>query len=290
MTSPQMVAVDEVQVNAGMQGDFALHRDEFSLGMTPSGLRQARAAMGGRADGLITLLQMPVMDGFHFLSYLMDCRFDLPIVLRNAPSSRSAQHYLLTPNPADVLAPPPGRRAPASAGGKSRSASYDMRHGVTLLEFLFFCANERQTRVLQISSAERTAVLHLTFGKLIHASCEGREGREVFSEVMSWKTPSLRILPILPGLHISIMAPTDVLLSQAAALQQEREVAERSQPQTSATVMNPSSPAALALPSAPSPRAPSKEGHVRFLGQLRAWLAALVSNVKGSAGVEHPAR
>lgn len=223
MPCHQLIAMDDVKVNAGMQGDFDLPHDEFSLSMTAEGMEVARAAGGGKADRMLARLRMPVMDGFHFLSYLAGHHFDLSIVLGSAAPSDSSQHYLLASKPPSRFSHPVGhepKRLPGLAlpSGLPRAP----RNGVTLLDFLRFCVEERQTRVLEVSAGGQTAVFHLTFGRLFHARCGEREGLSVFFEVLGWDAPSLRILPTLPGLYTSITAEMDRLLLQAEEAQERR--------------------------------------------------------------------
>lgn len=213
MNSFRLIAASETPVNAGMDATFDMRRDELTLAMTAQGERAARAAMGGTADWILTQLCMPVLDGFHFLAYLMDRCCELPIVLHNAPDSDDTRQYVLEPRASSLLPTPTGRRP------WRPWANRVLHLGVTLVDFLRFCEEEHQTRVLEVASDRRTARFHLTFGKLIHAGYGEREGLDVFFELMRWKAPKLRILPTLPGAHISLTPPMEWLLQQAEALQ-----------------------------------------------------------------------
>ncbi|WP_224242331.1 response regulator [Hyalangium gracile] len=243
---------------------------------------------------MLSELRMPVMDGFHFLSYLMDHGFELPIVLASAPGAQQPLHY--------VLAPGRGIACPLSSSRPSRgcqelhasrASSNAMRHGVTLVEFLRYCFEQRQTHVLEVSAGEHTAELHLTFGQLTHACGEGREGLPVLLEMMGWKEPCLRILPKLPGTRNSITEAMEPLLRQAETLQSL------------------SSDPSL-VPEAPRSPSTTDQGRSWLSGWMRSWLADLlhahslsvfsprmrrdpglfdvVSSGRGEAGAESPAR
>lgn len=250
MHSLQLVVMEDAQVNAGMQGDFDLSHDEFSLVMTAEGMQVARAQAGSRTDRVLAQLRMPVMDGFHFLSYLASRHFELSIVLGSVMDFSPRQHYLLATRPPSQSSPPTSREPRALPGLASLPRPpRALRHGVTLLDFFRFCVEERQTRMLEVSQGGRTAIFHLTLGKLFHARCGEREGVAVFLEVMSWNTPSLRILPTLPSLHTTITTEMDLLLRQAEVVQERREPALPPQGQPGEETCAPSSSALGILPS-----------------------------------------
>jgi CheY-like chemotaxis protein len=240
MNSLQMIA-DDGQMKVGMRGDFDLLRDEFSLVMTDSGIQIAQASPGSMAEWLLTQLSMPVMDGLHFLSYLSAQGFDLPVLVSSSPCSSTGRNYLLAPTQTSLRSLPGGHAPGAQA----------LCHGVTLVEFLRFCAEERQTRVLEVRAGGQTATFHLTFGKLIHAHCGGNEGLAAFLQVMSWKAPCLRILPRLPGLHTSMTISMEQLLLQATSIQ--RHIGAES------AAPLPFGPDALLLPQKASPSQPASQ-------------------------------
>jgi hypothetical protein len=206
---PLWVVTGDVQVKAGPKAEFDPRRDECSLVMTPEALEAARAVEGDKADWMMRRLCLPMIDGVQFMSYLLKRRFGrpggwLPGANTAGAMPRSMHFETLAAHVRDCLS----------------HLERGQHHGVTLLDFFWFCIEEQQTLRLEVSAGGRTAVLHVVRGKLVHASCEKEQGESVFLKVMSWKKPCLSVSSAGPTPYLSIYTSMRLLLTLADAVQE----------------------------------------------------------------------
>ena len=57
---------------------------------------------------------------------------------------------------------------------------------------------------MEVAAGERTGVIHVLAGELIHASTAGQEGEEALFEILSWREPRLHMVSALPELKLTL--------------------------------------------------------------------------------------
>lgn len=66
--------------------------------------------------------------------------------------------------------------------------------GIELSSFLQVLAADRKSGTLTVRSRGRSGGIGLSQGRVVHAECEGRAGREALFEMLSWTDPTLSLL------------------------------------------------------------------------------------------------
>ena len=166
-----------------------------------------QAVMNGRADLVITEIDLKPIDGFDMVSRLRaDERFkDLPVLFYTTRSDQKdvargfelgALDYVVKPSSVDVVVAKIKRglqthaaeAAPAAAGGVSGSlAEMDLPDLVQVL------SQGRKTGALKIQSSGGSGEIHFLEGRLVNVIYKGQEGEEAFYEMLHIKDGQFQV-------------------------------------------------------------------------------------------------
>ncbi len=170
----------------------------FSVEVCSNARAGMQAVMNGRADLVITEIDLKPIDGFEMVDRLRaDERFkDLPVLFYTTRSDQKdvargfelgALDYVVKPSSVDVVVAKVQRglqaraaqTAPAAAGGVSGSlAEMDMPDLVQVL------SQGRKTGALKIQSPAGSGEIHFKEGRLVNVIYKGQEGEEAFYEML----------------------------------------------------------------------------------------------------------
>ena len=143
------------------------------LVMTDVGMKAAQATQAGC---MLRQLSMPVLDGFHFLSYLMDHGFDLPVLLSNAPDSEAARGGPPEPARPSLLALRPAARSSAARReqGPVLSRSWGREVLVGLLRRIAVLASHWSSKLARVAPLPRgpRSSAHGLIGMVSHGTGE----------------------------------------------------------------------------------------------------------------------
>jgi DNA-binding response OmpR family regulator len=209
-----LVAAD-ASVRAAVTQAFLLHCDEFSLLQVMEPHEAVESMRTHRVDLLITGPSTPVLEGFRLLTYMLNFRSRLPVMVMSPRKKERPSH-----------APFQVPHLPISLDGdelvsRVRQCLYshlrEQRPAVTLPGLLHVLHQERVTCRLLVVSGERKGKLHLLSGELVHAHCLRTEGDEAAFQVLSWQAPQVLLMGQTRDLRQTLNVRTHRLLALLAA-------------------------------------------------------------------------
>jgi response regulator RpfG family c-di-GMP phosphodiesterase len=173
----------------------------FSVEVCSNSRAGMQAVMNGRADLVITEVDLKPIDGFDMVDRLRaDERFkDLPVLFYTFRSDQKdvsrgfelgAMDYMVKPSSVDVVVAKVQRglqaraaeAAPAAAGGVSGSLSE-----MDLPDLVQVLSQGRKTGALKIQSSTGNGEIHFDEGRLVNVVYKDREGEEAFYEMLHIK-------------------------------------------------------------------------------------------------------
>ncbi|KAF0247834.1 MAG: response regulator receiver [bacterium] len=146
-------------------------------------------------DLVITDLQMPVMDGFELIAYIMENFHSLPIIVLTNYSEeklgkKPKQNAFLTFVQKHNL----DFRAFSEQVTKSLTpATKGHIEGITLFSFLQLLSLDKKTCTLILKSSGQKGFLYFSEGQLISAVCEGIESIYSAYEILVWDDARIEI-------------------------------------------------------------------------------------------------
>jgi len=179
----------------------------FSVEVCSNARAGMQAVMNGRADLVITEVDLKPIDGFEMVDRLRgDERFrDLPVLFYTTRSDQKdvsrgfelgAIDYMVKPSSVDVVVAKVQRglqaraaeAAPAAAGGVSGSLSE-----MDLPDLVQVLSQGRKTGALKIQGPAGSGEIHFNEGKLVNVIYKEREGEEAFYEMLHIKEGQFQV-------------------------------------------------------------------------------------------------
>lgn len=213
-----MVVVDPDRLTREAVCDaLAAHGSEFHVRSLASAREAFEILTRERVEILITALDMPEMDGFELIAFMVARRPEASVVvigdhhsgrLREIMRSAESFFHLRRPvGPQQVMQLLRSLR-PAEAVGHLQ--------GLSLAGLLQMLAAEGKSCRVAVRSGPATGFVELERGDLVHAECGSRRGREAAFELLSWPAPELGIQQVHGSRPETIRVSVAELLIEAA--------------------------------------------------------------------------
>jgi CheY-like chemotaxis protein len=212
-------------------------------------------------DVVLTDLQMPGMNGFELLAWMIEHAPHVPVLTMTAYWNPQAGERLreLGPTasftkPLDLAAVAERIHAAAAPGIRGHVQN------ISLAAFLQLVGMEQKSCTLTVEQNGRTGYLHLRDGALVDASSGDLRGEEAAVAIVGWSAPGITIGPHAGPIERTIHQPLGFIVMEA--LRQKDEVANRESmeiepdPDRAFAPMESRAPPPLASPAPPRFRDP----------------------------------
>lgn len=200
---------------------LSAYADEFRLLTAGHGEEAIDILSSNPVDLVITDLQMPVMDGFELITYLMHNFHTLPVVVLTGCKTEEIGSRLqgtvrcVNKSTIDFNA------FVAELQSLLMSSTKGHIEGITLFSFLQLLHLERKTCSLTIKSSGRKGFLYFLGGELINAVYENIEGKFSAYEIVTWEDPKIEIDNICRSQNRVVTDSLDAILMDAFKMKDE---------------------------------------------------------------------
>ena len=183
-----------------------------------------------QVDLVLTDIQMPQMNGFDLVSWLLSHQPEVTVFTMTAyPDEESVARlrelgsvecFTKPLDLGDVLAQL-ARTVEQGVSGQIRNLS--------LASLLQLIEMERKTCTLEVHSGAQRGHLFIRDGQVLDARCEGLDGEEAAIAIMSWRSPVISISGVCRSLRQSVHRPVSFMVMEAMRLidEAERAAAEK---------------------------------------------------------------
>ncbi len=201
----------------GLVASLSRFKSEFTLRTAENGEQAVSILQADSIHLLVTALDLPVMDGFELLAFVLQDRPSVDIIVMGTSdagrigqtlTAEGAFHYILKPVAAQVLLDLIREFFAQRAKGHLR--------GLSLSGFLQLLNSERRTCSLVVRSGSETGYVELFEGEVINAVYGETEGRSALFKLLSWERPEIDVEAYHLATRKGIDAPLARLLLEAA--------------------------------------------------------------------------
>lgn len=169
-------------------------------------------------DLLVTDLDMPVMDGFELLAFMLQQHTSVPIIIMSSFGVSAMDDELEKLGAICYIEKPFDT---GTIAGQIRQAlallAKGQVSGISTLGFLQLLHFEKKSCSLTVRCGERTGRIFLSGGELIDAACDRRQGEAAVLEILSWDDCEI-MLSVPRHFRRAIHRPLQGLLLEAARL------------------------------------------------------------------------
>ncbi|HYQ04819.1 MAG TPA: response regulator [Polyangiaceae bacterium] len=193
MTRLLIVDDDAVQARA-LARAFSRLRPDFTLLTANSGLEATQLMSGQAVDLVLTDLQMPEMDGFELVAWILNNCPDVAVFTMSAFGTEQTAARLERMGGIEYLTKP--LDAKQTLARLTEALSQSVRghvQNVSLASFLQLMEMERKTCNLTIRSGDKVGVLVIRKGQLIDAHCGEVRGEDAAISIIAWPNSSIMI-------------------------------------------------------------------------------------------------
>lgn len=203
---------------------ISLRARDFSV-LTANGGGEAIELLQSKPiDLVLTDLQMPDMNGFELLSWMLTHQPHVPVFTMTAyPNSGSIDRLDELGNlecftkPLDV--PVVLERLTKTLEGGMRGQV----HNVGLPSLLQLIEMERKTCTLLVASSGQQGKLFVRDGKLIHAEHDHTRGDEAATEIIGWSSPAVTITASCATRQQTVQQPMGFIIMEALRVRDEHD-------------------------------------------------------------------
>lgn len=200
---------------------ISMRRRDLTVLTASHGLEAIEVLSSGPVDLVLTDLQMPEMNGFELLAWVLTHQPHVPVYSMTAYPAEADERLselgsiecFTKPLDIPVLLDRVSRVLADGARGHVRN--------IGLPSFLQLLEMERKTCTLAIEAGARIGHLYLDGGALIDAQCRDLEGTSAALAILSWPDPAITILNGCASRRRTIEVPTGFLIMDAMRQQDE---------------------------------------------------------------------
>lgn len=193
MTRILIVEDDPAQLRA-LARAFAHQRPDLTI-VTATNGSEATRVLGERAvDLVLTDLQMPEMDGFELLAWILGHSPETPVCVMSAFGTDETPARLDGLGAVEFFSKPVDAKSVLARLTDTIAQSIRGHvHNVSLASFLQLMEMERKTCNLKVTSDEQSGVLFVRRGVLVDAQAGDLRGEEAAVSIVAWPNPSITI-------------------------------------------------------------------------------------------------
>lgn len=193
MTRLLIVDDDAVQARA-LARAFSRLRPDFTLLTANSGVEATQLMSEQSVDLVLTDLQMPEMDGFELVAWILNNCPDVAVFTMSAFGTEQTAARLERMGSIEYLTKP--LDAKQTLARLTEALSQSVRghvQNVSLASFLQLMEMERKTCNLTIRSGDKAGVLVVRKGQLTDAHCGELRGEDAAISIIAWPNSSIMI-------------------------------------------------------------------------------------------------
>lgn len=211
---------------------ISMRRRDLTVLTASHGLEAIEVLSSGPIDLVLTDLQMPEMNGFELLAWVLTHQPHVPVYSMTAYPAE-ADDRLSELGSIECFTKP--LDIPVLLDRVSRVLAEGTRghvRNIGLPSFLQLLEMERKSCTLAVESGMQIGHLYLDEGALIDAQCRDLEGVSAALAILAWPDPAITILGGCASRNRSIEVPTGFLIMDAMRQQDEaaRSAARREAP------------------------------------------------------------
>lgn len=200
---------------------ISMRRRDLTVLTASHGLEAVEVLSSGPIDLVLTDLQMPEMNGFELLAWVMTHQPHIPVYSMTAYPAEADERLselgsiecFTKPLDIPVLLDRVSRVLAEGTRGHVRN--------IGLPSFLQLLEMERKSCTLAIESDAQIGHLYLEEGVLIDAQCRDLEGTSAAFAILAWADPAITILGGCASRRRTIEVPTGFLIMDAMRQQDE---------------------------------------------------------------------
>ncbi|MFO0687035.1 MAG: response regulator [Sandaracinus sp.] len=200
---------------------ISMRRRDLTVLTASHGLEAIEVLGSGPVDLVLTDLQMPEMNGFELLAWVLRHQPHVPVYLMTAfPAEAGGRlselgsiECFTKPLDVQALLERVSRVLAEGARGHVRN--------ISLPSFLQLLEMERKTCTLTVESGGRSGFLYLESGELVDARTSELDGNEAAMCILAWPDPAITILSGCVARQRTIGMPMSFLIMEALRLSDE---------------------------------------------------------------------
>ncbi|MCP5046351.1 MAG: response regulator [bacterium] len=146
---------------------------------------------------VITDIKMPEKTGIHLLVYLRAIKFKGNVIVMSAYNTEEISRNIKVLGGIEVISKPSKIEGFKnmlldwfSRTEEERTVTFERINLVTMMQIINM---EKKTAALEIHGNGKSGMIYFTDGEITHAECDGREGEEAFSMLVSLKSPAISV-------------------------------------------------------------------------------------------------
>lgn len=217
-----LIVDDEKLFLASLTEGLSSYANEFEVLVANDGKQAIEILDSQQIDAMVTDLNMPIMDGFQLLAYVIKYHPTLSILVMTAFGTPEIEKhlqefevvgYLEKPIDFQVLTDRIRTTLAQSARGNIT--------GITLSSFLQLLEIEKKTCLVKVISENGEGLLYFFAGKLVDALYGKYEGEKAVHIILGWEYVEIEISEIVKKIQKRINKSLSNLLMEAAQLKDE---------------------------------------------------------------------
>ncbi|HEY1012642.1 MAG TPA: response regulator [Herpetosiphonaceae bacterium] len=221
-----LIVDDEQELVDTMVRALSRHPQEFSILTASNGAEAISILEREPVDLITTDLNMPVMNGFHLLVYILKNCPAIPVLvitaydisnMRERISQRGFRSITYLQKPFSL------KFFLATVREHLNNTAKNAIQGISLFSILQLLQLELKTCALRIYSAAGEGNLSFIDGELVHAWSNDLVGPEAVYEVMGWSDSRIELRDLPAGTHRTINVSLSHILMESVRLQDERD-------------------------------------------------------------------
>jgi DNA-binding response OmpR family regulator len=202
---------------------ISMRRPGYTVLTSENGLSATRLLREEEVDVVLADLQMPEMNGFELLAWLLEHRPSLPVFTMTAYGNEQTRNQLSAYGSVECFTKPIDIETVVER--MSESLSRDVRghvRNMNLVPFLQLLELERMTCTLNVEREGRRGTLFVRQGELLDARLDELAGEPAALELVAWSNASITISGNCTLSHRSIDKPFSFILMESLRLHDER--------------------------------------------------------------------
>ncbi len=223
MTRLLLIDDDPAQLRA-LARTLSVRRSDLAVVTANDGAEAMELLSSTPIDLVLTDLQMPGMNGFELLAWIVSNAPHVPVfTMTGFPDSASVER-LARLGSLDCFTKP--LDIPTVLDRLSDAIARGVRghvRNISLASFLQIIEMERKTCTLTVQSGDRRGRLHIRDGALIHAKLGEKVGEDAAIEIIGWTSPAITISSLFASNDVTVDASTSYLIMEAMRVRDEAE-------------------------------------------------------------------
>ncbi len=201
---------------------ISVRRPDYSVFTAPNGSAATVLLRDHEADVVLTDLQMPEMNGFELIAWLLEHRPTVAVFIMTAYGNDLTEQQLSAYGPVACFTKPVDVEKVIER--ISDSLSRDMRghlRNMSLPPFLQLLELERMSCTLNVEHEGQRGTLFVHKGELLDARLGELSGERAATEVIGWNSAAITISGNSPSVPRTIEKPVSFLIMDALRIQDE---------------------------------------------------------------------